>query len=81
MKNSKKQYIDVKFVRTLMKSNNISEEEMADLLGIRLAAFENFLNGADQTYMSSNVLYKLAIIFNISANSLLNKDYRYHETF
>ena len=72
----KKQIIDIGLVKSFMMSRGVDEKEMAELMSVSLPTIKRFLSGADQSHMSGVFLYKIAKALDISAHSLIHKNYR-----
>jgi phage repressor protein C with HTH and peptisase S24 domain/DNA-binding XRE family transcriptional regulator len=55
-------------LRTLMKSRSITQTELADALGLAQSAISNYLKGR---IPKSDILFRLAVYFGVTANSLV----------
>lgn len=70
------QYINAEHVKTLMKEKNITDKTLALSTGFSLPFIKRFLSGADQKHYSSIVIFRLAKALDVSANSLLHKEFQ-----
>lgn len=71
----KKHYIDMELVKKLMEEKNIDVQTMANSVGLTPKTLKKYLDGADQSYSTVNLLFRLAKALDVPMTRLIHKDY------
>ena len=71
----KEHYIDMELVKKLMEEKNIDVQTMATSVGLTSKTLEKYLDGADQSYSTVNLLFRLAKALDVPMTHLIHKDY------
>lgn len=71
----KKHYIDMELVKKLMEEKNIDVQTMATSVGLTPKTLKKYLDGADQSHSTVNLLFRLAKALDVPMAHLIHKDY------
>lgn len=71
----KKYYIDMELVKKLMEEKNIDVQTMATSVGLTPKTLKKYLEGADQSHSTVNLLFRLAKALDVPMAHLIHKDY------
>lgn len=71
----KKHYINMELVKKLIEEKNIDVQTMATSVGLTPKTLKKYLEGADQSHSTVNLLFRLAKALNVPMTHLIHKDY------
>ena len=62
-------------VKKVMEEKNIDVQKMANSVGLTQKTWKKDLDGADQSYSTVNLLFRLAKALDVTMTHLIHKDY------
>lgn len=71
MEKTKLQVIDIDLIKAVMEERGMDEKELAKRMGVTPPTVKRLLNGADQRYMSSSVVFRLSMALDMPAQCML----------
>ena len=72
---AKEIFLDMEFIKFLMEQKGLSVKDLSQKMKLTPATIRRYLNGADQTNMSTIMLFRFAKALDISVIQLLQSEH------